>query len=147
MNARTEPSVGLTLQAEIPSADRFDLLCAFIKWSGLRLLQPVLSAYLQAGGELRVLSTVYLGATDRRTRLHAKAWLFHRRSGSSTDYIGSSKLSGAALLDGLEWNVRLAALESAGAAPLVEMLRSCHAGGRSHAPCGSVWEDMASEQP
>ena len=118
--------------AEVPSADRIDLLCAFIKWSGLRLLQPVLSAYLEAGGELRVLSTVYLGATDRRaldwlaergaqvrvsadtrrTRLHAKAWLFHRRSGASTAYIGSSNLSSAALLDGLEWNVRLAALET-----------------------------------
>jgi hypothetical protein len=43
VNARTEPSVGLTLQAQIPSADRIDLLCAFIKWSGLRLLQPVVT--------------------------------------------------------------------------------------------------------
>jgi HKD family nuclease len=69
------------------------LLCAFIKWSGLRLLQPVLKQYLAAGRPLRVLTTVYLGATDRkaldwlvergaqvrvstdtrRTRLHAKA--------------------------------------------------------------------------
>jgi superfamily II DNA or RNA helicase/HKD family nuclease len=132
VNAPSEPSVGKALEAEVPSADRIDLLCAFIKWSGLRLLQPVLGAYLQAGGELRVLSTVYLGATDRRaldwlaergaqvrvsadtrrTRLHAKAWLFHRRSGASTAYIGSSNLSSAALLDGLEWNVRLAALET-----------------------------------
>ena len=108
------------------------LLCAFIKWSGLRLLQPVLKQYLAAGRPLRVLSTVYLGATDRRaldwlvergaqvrvstdtrrTRLHAKAWLFHRASGSSTAYIGSSNLSAPALLDGLEWNVRLAALET-----------------------------------
>jgi hypothetical protein len=67
VNAPSEPIVGQALQAEIPSADQIDLLCAFIKWSGLRLLQPVLSAYLQAGGEMRVLSTVYLGATDRRT--------------------------------------------------------------------------------
>lgn len=81
------------------------------------------AAGLPAGaGTLRVLSTVYLGATDRRaldwlaqhgaqvhvsvdtrhTRLHAKAWLFHRASGSSTAYIGSSNLSSAALVDGLE---------------------------------------------
>jgi HKD family nuclease len=120
------------LQAEVPSADRIDLLCAFIKWSGLRLLQPVLKQHLAAGRPMRVLTTVYLGATDRRaldwlvergaqvrvstdtrrTRLHAKAWLFHRASGSSTAYIGSSNLSAPALLDGLEWNVRLAALET-----------------------------------
>lgn len=132
INAPSEPSVGLALQAEVPSADRIDLLCAFIKWSGLRLLQPVLAQHLAAGRPLRVLTTVYLGATDRkaidwlvenkaevrvstdtrRTRLHAKAWLFHRASGSSTAYIGSSNLSSAALLDGLEWNVRLAALET-----------------------------------
>ena len=132
INAPSEPSVGLALQAEVPSADRIDLLCAFIKWSGLRLLQDVLKQHLNAGRSLRVLTTVYMGATDRkaldwlvehkaqvrvstdtrRTRLHAKAWLFQRASGASTAYIGSSNLSAAALLDGLEWNVRLAALET-----------------------------------
>ena len=132
VNAPSEPSVGLALQAEVPSADRIDLLCAFIRFSGLRLLQPVLAQHLAAGRALRLLTTVYMGATDRkaldwlvahgaevrvssdtrRTRLHAKAWLFHRQSGASTAYIGSSNLSAAALLDGLEWNVRLAALET-----------------------------------
>jgi HKD family nuclease len=66
--------VGLALQAEVPSPDRIDLLCAFIKWSGLRLLQPVLKEYLDAGRPLRVLTTVYLGATDRRTH----DWLVER---------------------------------------------------------------------
>ncbi len=141
VNASGEPSVGQALIHEIPSAQRIDLLCAFIKWSGLRLLQPALSEFLQAQPRrpLRVLTTVYLGATDRRsldwlvehgaevrvsydtrrTRLHAKAWLFHRPglSGSppaSTAYIGSSNLSTAALHDGLEWNVRLSAHDNEG---------------------------------
>ena len=141
VNASGEPSVGQALIHEIPSAQRIDLLCAFIKWSGLRLLQPALSEFLQSQPRrsLRVLTTVYLGATDRRaldwlvaegaevrvsydtrrTRLHAKAWLFHRPglTGSppaSTAYIGSSNLSTAALHDGLEWNVRLSAHDNEG---------------------------------
>jgi superfamily II DNA or RNA helicase/HKD family nuclease len=132
VNARGEPGVGSALLQEIPSADSIDLLCAFIKWNGFRILEPAIRSFLEGGGSLRVITTTYLGATERRaidrlrelgaevrvtyetknTRLHAKAWLFHRKTGYSTAYIGSSNLSRSALLDGLEWNVRLSQVET-----------------------------------
>ncbi|MEB3962569.1 DUF3427 domain-containing protein [Streptomyces kunmingensis] len=129
---RSRESVGHALQRELESADRVDLICAFIKWSGLRLLLGRLSDVRRRNKRLRVITTTYMGATDQRavdalaelgaevrisyetqaTRLHAKAWHFHRESGTSTAYVGSSNMSKAALVDGLEWNVRLSQLES-----------------------------------
>jgi superfamily II DNA or RNA helicase/HKD family nuclease len=127
-NAKGEPSLGAELRAELSSADQVDLLCAFIRWTGLRVLEEPLALLKEHGIPLRVITTTYVGATERRavdemvrrfgaavrisyetqsTRLHAKAWLFRRRSGFDTAFIGSSNLSRAALLDGLEWNVRL----------------------------------------
>jgi hypothetical protein len=114
--------------SEIESADRIDLICAFIKWSGLLKFRDALARHCARGRPLHVLTTTYLGATDARaieelarlgakvkiayedvpTRLHAKAWLFHRDSGLATDYVGSSNLSRQALTDGIEWNVRIA---------------------------------------
>ncbi|GAA1374070.1 DUF3427 domain-containing protein [Catellatospora chokoriensis] len=130
-NAREDPNLAHELTAELASADRVDLLCAFVKWSGLRILERRLEELRRRGVPLRVITTTYLGATERRaldrlvndfgaqvkisyeqnsTRLHAKAWLLRRDSGFDTAYVGSSNLSRAALLDGLEWNVRLSAV-------------------------------------
>lgn len=123
-----DPNLAHELRRELESADQVDLLCAFIKWRGLRLLEGALQALAERGAQLRVITTTYMGATERHaldelanrynaeirinyetnaTRLHAKAWLFRRDTGFHTAYVGSSNLSQQALLDGLEWNVRL----------------------------------------
>ncbi|MDQ0952240.1 superfamily II DNA or RNA helicase/HKD family nuclease [Streptomyces phaeochromogenes] len=130
-NASDDPSLGAELRAELATADRVDLLCAFVKWYGIRVLEDSLRAAKERGVPIRVITTTYIGATDRlaldrlvrdfgaevkvnyeirSTRLHAKAWLFRRNSGFDTAYVGSSNLSKAALLDGLEWNVRLSSV-------------------------------------
>lgn len=131
VNGRDQPRIGTEIQRELQSADDVDLLCAFIKWHGLRLLEDHIAGLVRRGGLIRVITTTYIGATEQRaidrlvelgahvkisyethtTRLHAKAWLFQRRSGFSTAYVGSSNMSHAALTDGLEWNVRLSSVE------------------------------------
>jgi superfamily II DNA or RNA helicase/HKD family nuclease len=114
------------LRSELLSADRVDLICPFIGNQGLNLIFDLLRKF---GDKLRVITTTYLGGTnqqalvrlanvgaqvkivyersEQKTGLHAKAWIFHRDSGSTTGTIGSSNLSPKALVDGLEWNVRL----------------------------------------
>ncbi|MFI1192348.1 DUF3427 domain-containing protein [Micromonospora sp. NPDC020750] len=131
VNGRHQPRIGHEVTHEMASANHVDLLCAFIKWYGLRIVEPAIRELIGRGGKLRVITTTYLGATDQRaldrlaelgaevkvsyetrtTRLHAKAWLFRRGNGTTTAYVGSSNLSKAALVDGVEWNVRISNIE------------------------------------
>lgn len=128
------PPLVQEIRRELACADQVDILVSFITVSGVRKLRDVLQEItaLDATGvpstRLRVLTTTYTGATEaraldelarlpgcevrvsldgRRTRLHAKAWLFQRHSGFGSAYVGSANLSGAALTGGLEWTVKL----------------------------------------
>src|SRR5207245_500786 len=66
VNGRDQPRIGSEVQRELASADTVDLLCAFIKWHGLRVLEEALQELLRRGGRLRVITTTYIGATERR---------------------------------------------------------------------------------
>ncbi|OKL49514.1 hypothetical protein BSR29_00715 [Boudabousia liubingyangii] len=127
-----EPNLASELNKEIKTADRIDLLVSFIKMSGLNRIKKSLAEFCKNGGKLRVITTTYLGASDAkairylselpncevkvaysssRRNLHAKSYIFHRSSGYSTVYVGSSNLSAQALTDGLEWNVKMALVD------------------------------------
>ena len=125
-NAPGEPVLLNQLDAEIDSADAIDVVMAFIRRSGINPLLASLRRHCDRGRPLRVLTTIYTGSTERAaldqlarlgadvrisydvstTRLHAKAWIFQRRSGFSTAYVGSSNLTHSAQHTGLEWNIR-----------------------------------------
>lgn len=131
--AKSSPSLLHELRTEAATCDQLDILVSFITVAGVRRLIDVLQSATAAGADgvgrtrIRVLTTTYTGATEqkaldelaalngctvkvsldgRRTRLHAKAWIFHRRSGFGSAYVGSANFSGAALMGGLEWTVK-----------------------------------------
>lgn len=130
---RGSPALITELRREAAACDAIDILVSFITISGVRKLIDVLKTVTAADAagqgrtRIRVLTTTYIGATEiqaldelarlngcevrisldgRRTRLHAKAWIFHRETGFGSAYVGSANLSGAALMGGLEWTVK-----------------------------------------
>jgi superfamily II DNA or RNA helicase/HKD family nuclease/diadenosine tetraphosphate (Ap4A) HIT family hydrolase len=126
------------LRADLDRAVAADLAVAFVLGSGIDLIIEHLRDLLDRGGHLRLLTGDYLGVTDpmalqrlldlkagfkgdavidlrvfqsnqSATSFHPKAYILHFADGSTIAYIGSSNLSRAALLDGVEWNYRLLA--------------------------------------
>lgn len=132
----TGNNAGISLESEIKkeilSSDKINFLVSFIKWTGIRIFKNELLDFTDRGGQLRVITTSYMGATDLKAveflsdlkntkikvsynsnneRLHAKAYLFCRNTGFHTGYIGSSNLSRSALTNGLEWNLKVTTKE------------------------------------
>ncbi|HEV8322532.1 MAG TPA: DUF3427 domain-containing protein [Myxococcota bacterium] len=132
---RAEPNLGRELAAEIASSDRIDAIVAFVTMPGVRVLRDALERFARRadqGAQLRLLTTVFTGTTEiaalewlgrlpgvqlkisfdtRRTRLHAKAWLFHRATELTTAYVGSANLTATALGAGQEWMVKVCAAD------------------------------------
>jgi superfamily II DNA or RNA helicase/HKD family nuclease len=106
-----------------------DLVVAFVMVSGLRLLQPQLDAVLDRGGRVRLLTTDYLGVTEKaaleillaRMReygqrfearvyragavsFHPKAYLLAGEAAGAA-FVGSANASASGLRDGVEWSL------------------------------------------
>ena len=127
-NLVNEPKIGNEIKSEIASADAIDVVMSFVMKGGVNFLENELIDYVNRGGKMRLITTTYMGNSNadailrmardfnaevrvsldiENDRLHAKSWIFHRDTGFSTAYVGSSNLSFGALNNGNEWNVKI----------------------------------------
>jgi superfamily II DNA or RNA helicase/diadenosine tetraphosphate (Ap4A) HIT family hydrolase len=127
------------LERDLARASSVDIAVAFVLLSGVEKLYPHFEDLLARGGALRVLTGDYLDISDPDalqrlidlrtlygdsrcelriycsdgTSFHPKAYLASQARGGGVAYVGSSNLSGSALLEGVEWNYRVASARDA----------------------------------
>src|SRR5438270_5616225 len=73
VNDSDKVSVGASINQELQSADSVDLICAFVNYTGVRILEQELRALCQRG-KLRVITTTYMGATQRKALDALNLW-------------------------------------------------------------------------
>ena len=123
-----------SLLGAINHATEINIATAFIRMTGVRLIQAALVDAINRNATVRILTGDYLGITDPsalryllllqaqgaqvkvfesdgRHSFHMKAYLFtHSTQGTVDDgcaFIGSSNISQTALENGLEWNLKI----------------------------------------
>lgn len=115
------------LNYQISHSKTIDIVVSFILLSGLELIYDRLREFTAMGGDLRVITTSYMGATEieairmllklkntdirmelesGETRLHAKTFIFNDGE-KGTAFIGSANISKSALTSGEEWIVKI----------------------------------------
>ena len=73
-NSHGEPSLGAELRAELVSADSVDLLCAFVMWPGIRLLEDELRTLRAHNVPIREPSHVAVNATVHTCKRRLFVW-------------------------------------------------------------------------
>lgn len=114
------------LQANIKKAKHMDFIISFIRDSGIKLLINDLKNAIDRGATLRLLTSTYLNVTEPTAlyrlkselddkieikiydgdsvSFHPKTYMFEYEEDKAEVIIGSSNISKAALVDGIEWN-------------------------------------------
>ncbi|HEY8375423.1 MAG TPA: phospholipase D-like domain-containing protein, partial [Nannocystis sp.] len=119
------------LRAGLRTAQRIDMVAAFVMASGLGEIVHDVEDALRRGAQVRVLTGDTLEITEpaglatllawmseferfeaklygcpKGQTFHAKAYIFIDADDRGVAYVGSSNLSRSALIDGIEWNLR-----------------------------------------
>ena len=120
------------LKASMQKAKGMDIIVSFLMESGVRMILSDLSAALDRGASVRILTGNYLGITqpsalylmrkelgkrvdlrfyeEKGRSFHPKSYIFHYEDMDEI-YIGSSNISRSALTSGIEWNYRFNNIE------------------------------------